>query len=117
MTRARGVLSQRAPTRVVFFGSGDFAIPILDALLERSDLQVLAAVSTPDRPAGRSGRLRPTPVSQRARDLGLPLLQPSRLRSPEASAAIGALGADLGVLADYGRIVPAGILELPRSAS
>ncbi len=113
MTRARGVLSQRAPTRVLFFGSGEFAIPILDALLERSDMQVLAAVSTPDRPAGRSGRLRPTPVSQRARDLGLPLLQPSRLRSPEASAAIGALGADLGVLADYGRIVPAGILGLP----
>lgn len=113
MTRAGQVLPQREPTRVVFFGSGAFAIPILEALVGRPDVRVVAVVSTPDRPAGRSGALRPTPVSAWARDIGLPLLQPSRLRDPEAIAAIAALRADLGVLADYGRIVPPEILRLP----
>jgi methionyl-tRNA formyltransferase len=113
VTPAREVISQQDPTRVVFFGSGEFAIPTLDALLARPDVHVVAVVSTPDRPAGRSGRLRPTPVSEHARHLGLPLLQPSRLRTPEAIAAIAALQVDLGVLADYGRVVPPGILELP----
>jgi methionyl-tRNA formyltransferase len=75
---------------------------------------VVGVISTPDRPAGRSAGLRPTPVSARARDLGLPLLQPERLRSAEVAADIGALAADLGVLADYGRIVPPAILGLPR---
>jgi methionyl-tRNA formyltransferase len=53
------------------------------------------------------------PVARRARELGLPLLQPDRVRSPEAVAAIAALRPDLGVLADYGQIVPAAVLAIP----
>jgi methionyl-tRNA formyltransferase len=55
-----------------------------------------------------------TPAVARARALGLPVLQPTRLRAPETVAAFAALEVDLGVLADYGRIVPPAILELPR---
>ena len=108
-----GVLPGRAATRVVFFGSGGFGVAILDALLAEPRTMVVAVVSTPDRPAGRSGAPRPTPVSARAREIGLPLLQPARLRSPGVVAELAATGADLGVLADYGRIVPPSILTLP----
>ncbi len=104
----------RTPTRTIFFGSGDLALPALELLLRLPETKVVGVVSTPDRPAGRSGALRPTLVSARARDLGLPLLQPERLRSHEAVADIAAMAADLGVLVDYGRVVPPAILGLPR---
>lgn len=103
------------PVPTVFFGSGSFAVPILDALLAIADLRVSGVVTVPDRPAGRGGARTPTPVAAHARALGLATLQPASLRSDEAATAIGSLGALLGVLADYGRIVPQSILELPAS--
>ncbi len=99
--------------RTVFFGSGAFAVPILEALIAEPRVQVVAVVTAPDRPAGRSKALTATPVAQRARVLDLPLLQPSRVRAPEAVAEIAALAPDLGVLADYGQIIPRALLELP----
>jgi methionyl-tRNA formyltransferase len=68
-------------------------------------------VSSPDRPAGRSAALRAVPVASLARSRDLRLLQPARVRSPESIAEIGGLRPDLGVLADYGQIVPAGLLD------
>jgi methionyl-tRNA formyltransferase len=101
------------PVRTIFFGSGRFALAILDAVLAAPEVELVGVVSVPDRPVGRRGTLRPTPVAARAGDLGLRLLQPARIRDEEAIAAIDALRPGLGVLADYGRIVPAGVLELP----
>ncbi len=101
------------PVPTVFFGSGSFAVPILDALLATDDVSVAGVVTVPDRPAGRGGVPTPTPVAARARDLGLTTIQPASLRTDEALATIAGLGAGLGVLADYGRIVPRAILELP----
>lgn len=103
-----------APARTVFLGSGAFAVPVLGALLAHPDVVVVGVVSPPDRPAGRHGQPRPVPVAHEARRLGLPMLQPDRIRTPEAAAAIATLAPDLGVLADYGRIVPPAILDLPR---
>jgi methionyl-tRNA formyltransferase len=101
------------PARAIFFGSGAFAVPILDALLGAPGVQVIAVVTAPDRPAGRSRTLTATPVAERARASGLRLLQPPRVRAPEAIAEIAALHPDLGVLADYGQIVPRSLLDLP----
>ena len=101
------------PVPTVFFGSGAFAVPILDALSGSPDVSVTAVVTVPDRPVGRRGHLTATPVADRAAELGLPILRPSGLRDPAAVSSIGALRAGLGVLADYGRIVPPAILELP----
>lgn len=101
------------PARTVFIGSGAFAVPILDALAAAPEVVLVGVVSAPDRPAGRGGAPSAVPVAVRARELGLPLLQPPGIRGGEVLAAIGALGPDLGVLADYGRIVPPAILELP----
>ena len=105
--------SSPSPARTVFFGSGEFAVPILDAVASMPALAIVGVVTAPDRPRGRSGTLTPTAVAVRAAQLGLPILRPERVRTPEATEVIARLEPDLGVLADYGRIVPAGILELP----
>jgi methionyl-tRNA formyltransferase len=102
-----------APARTVFFGSGAFAVPTLEALAGSPDVELIGIVSTPDRPAGRGAELSATPVARRARELGLPLLQPERLRDPGSAAVIADLRPELGVLADYGKIVPTAILDLP----
>jgi methionyl-tRNA formyltransferase len=101
------------PARTIFFGSGDFAVPMLDVVATHPRLRLVAVVTAPDRPAGRSKALTPTPVAIRARDLGVPLLQPVRVRAAEAVAEIEGLRPDLGVLADYGQIVPSALLDLP----
>jgi methionyl-tRNA formyltransferase len=111
-----GPASGRAADRVrtIFFGSGRFAVPILDALTADPRLDLVGVVSAPDRPAGRSHAMSATPVASRARGLGLTLLQPVRVRAPEAVAEITALAPDLGVLADYGQVIPRSLLDLPR---
>jgi methionyl-tRNA formyltransferase len=101
------------PAPTVFFGSGAFAVPVLDVLVGAPEVAVTGVVTTPDRPAGRRLDPRPTPVALRARELGLTVLQPAGLRNAEAVDTIGALRPRLGVLADYGRIVPPAILDLP----
>jgi methionyl-tRNA formyltransferase len=97
----------------VFFGSGSFAVPVLEALLASAGISVVGVVSAPDRPAGRRGALTPTPVGALARAAGLELLRPARVRAAEAIAEIAALSPGLGVLADYGQIVPPALLDLP----
>jgi methionyl-tRNA formyltransferase len=110
-----GPATQRAadPARTIFFGSGAFAVPILEALFRLPTTSIVAVITTPDRPVGRSRALTATPVAARAEALGLPILRPARVRAPEALAEIAALKPDLGVLADYGQIVPAALLALP----
>lgn len=103
--------------RTVFLGSGGFAVPILRRLAVNPLVRVVAVVSAPPRRAGRSGAWTPTPVSAAAAALGLePVLTPPRLRHPEAIDAILALRPALAVLADYGQLVPAALLDLPHGA-
>ena len=112
MTDAPG--GKGRPARTIFFGSGAFGVPILDALTDAPEVEVVGIISVPDRVAGRRREPTAVPVAARAAALGLPLLQPALLRAPSTVAELAALGADLGVLADFGRIVPPAILELPR---
>jgi methionyl-tRNA formyltransferase len=99
--------------RTIFLGSGEFAVPILDAVAGVPGIDLVGVVTAPDRPVGRRGELTPVPVARRARDRGFRLLQPERLRAPAAIAEVVALRPAFGVLADYGQIVPAAILDLP----
>jgi len=101
------------PARTVFFGSGAFAVPILGALAALPEVAVVGVVTAPARPAGRARTPAATPVAEHATALGLAVLTPGRVRDPEAIAAVAALRPDLGVLADYGQIVPPALLELP----
>ena len=111
-----GPASGRAadPVRTVFFGSGAFAVPIFEAVAAHPRIELVGVVTAPDRQAGRGKLLRPTPVALKARTTWAPLLQPGRLRDDEAIASVAALQPELGVLADYGQIVPGAILDLPR---
>ena len=99
--------------RAVFFGSGRFAVPILERLAAMPGVDLAAVVSAPDRPVGRKAVVTPTPVTARARELDLAVLQPARVRRPEAVAEIASLGPDLIVLADYGQLIPRALLDLP----
>ncbi len=72
----------------------------------------MAVATAPPRPVGRTARLEPTPVDRRAGALGLPVLRPDRLRDPAAVAALAATAARVGVLADYGKILPQAVLDL-----
>jgi len=100
--------------RIVFFGTPAFAVPSLEALLERGD-QVLAVVTQPDRPRGRSrSTLVAPPVKARARAAGIPVSQPDRPRGDEFAGWLRQLGPDLGVVVAYGHILRPEILAIPR---
>jgi methionyl-tRNA formyltransferase len=98
--------------RTLFFGSPAFAVPCLQAVAGATDLR--AVVSQPDRPAGRGQAPTPPAVKQAAQALGVPVLQPEKVRTPETAAALAAFEADLFVVVAYGRILPQGLLDLPR---
>jgi methionyl-tRNA formyltransferase len=100
----------------VFLGSGSFAVPILEALAAASETELVGIVTAPARKAGRRADLRPTPVASAAEGIGVPTLTPERLRAPESLEAILALDPSLVVLADYGQIVPAALLNVPHGA-
>jgi methionyl-tRNA formyltransferase len=99
--------------RAIFFGSGAFAVPVLEALAAAPEVALVGVVSTPPRPAGRRAVPTETPVARAAAHLGCPLLLPERLRDPAAAAAIAALLPAVGILSDYGRIVPPIMLDIP----
>lgn len=99
--------------RIVFFGTPEFAVPTLDALV-RSRHVVAAAVSQPDRPRDRGQKTASSPVKTHALAAGIPVLQPERLRDPEFGAALADLHADLGVVAAYGKILTEAVLSTPR---
>lgn len=95
--------------KLVFFGTSVFAVPIL----ERLSPYVSLAVTQPDRPSGRGLSLNPSPVKQCAVALGVPVIDPKKIRTPDFEAELRALGADAFVVAAYGRILPANILDIP----
>jgi len=99
--------------RAIFFGSGAFAVPVLEALAAAPEVMLVAVVTAPPRPVGRAGVVGQTPVGERARLLGLPVLTPERLRDPAVVADVAALHPIVGVLADYGKLLPQMILDLP----
>ncbi len=97
---------------VVFLGTGDFGAPSLRALAGRHC--VVAVVTQPDRPAGRGNRLRASPIKVLAGELALPVLQPARLRHPDAIAELADQRADIFVVVAYGQILSRAVLDLPR---
>jgi len=102
-----------APLRVVFFGTPSFAVPTLESVLA-SHHQVVAVVTQPDRPRGRGHKTSDSPVKARAVAAGVPVLQPATLADPAFRLSLGALDADIGVVAAYGRILSEAVLAVPR---
>ncbi len=104
------------PPRVLFYGSPDFAVPTLQALID-SPYRPLAVITQPDARAGRGKTLRPPPIKALAAAHGIPALQPPRLRDRAAIAQIASLRPDLQIVAAYGQLIPAAILNLPPSGT
>jgi methionyl-tRNA formyltransferase len=104
-------MSFEARPRILFFGSGAFAVPALKRL-HAADYPLLGVVSQPPKPAGRGMHLTKTPVHQVAESLGLPVWTPERCRNPAFIEQVRTLAPDLIVLAAYGKILPAELLQI-----
>jgi methionyl-tRNA formyltransferase len=98
--------------RLVFFGTPEFAVPTLDVLAREHEIALV--VAQPDKPAGRGMKMQAPAVAVKARELGLPLAQPPKIRNEEFLAQIRAAAPDAGVVVAYGKILPAALLEIPR---
>lgn len=99
--------------KVLFMGTPQFAVPTLDALLS-SRHTVVGVVTQPDKPRGRGQKETAGPVKARALAAGLPVLQPETLKDPAAVDALRAFGADIGVVAAFGKILSQTVLDIPR---
>lgn len=98
-------------TKVVFMGSPDFALPTLRALAQQYD--VVGVATQPDRASGRGRELKPPPVKLLAQELNIPVIQPEKLRQPEAMEQLRAWNPDLIVVAAFGQILRKDVLDLP----
>jgi methionyl-tRNA formyltransferase len=99
--------------RVLFFGTPEFAVPSLEALLSSSS-RVVGVVTQPDKPRGRGQHVSASPVKQKAEAASVPVWQPTKLRDEDFLDRVRALGPDLGVVAAYGKILPEALLQIPR---
>ncbi len=100
------------PYRIIFMGTPEFAVPSLKALLVHGE-NVVAVVTQPDRPKGRGRKLTPPPVKELALQEGLPVLQPTKIRTDDFLNSLREFSPDLIVVTAYGRILPGPLLNLP----
>src|SRR5512142_2162291 len=102
------------PLRAVFFGTPEFALPSLAALLDEG-VEVPLVVTQPDRPVGRHSAPRASPVARLAESRGVPVARPERLRgNTEILERVRRIAPDAGVVVAYGKLLPAELLDVPR---
>ena len=102
--------------RTVFFGTSPFAVPTLEKLFEDTDIELVAVITQPDRPAGRGKKLTPPPVKKRALELGLDdkIFQPERIRNEEFYNFFRSLNPDVAVVVAYGKLIPKEVFDFPK---
>ena len=100
--------------RLVFMGTPAFVVPVLDALVSAPEVQVAGVYTPPDRPGRRGRRAEMSPIKSYSLERGLALFQPSSLRPADAQEELAALAPDVVVVAAYGKLLPARVLETPR---
>ncbi len=101
--------------RILFMGTPVFACPTLQTLIDRGE-NIVAVVTQPDRPKGRGQQMQPPPVKELALKHGIPVLQPQKVRTPEAVEEIRRCAPDLIVVVAFGQILPKALLEIPPHA-
>lgn len=97
--------------KTIFMGTPDFAVGCLKALHEKTE--VLAVITQPDRPKGRGQKMTASPVKELAIELGLPVLQPEKIKTPEFTEKLEAMKPDLIVVVAFGQILSQRILDIP----
>jgi methionyl-tRNA formyltransferase len=100
--------------RVLFIGTGEIGVPVLHSLQTSREHELVGVVTQPDKPVGRAQRIEAPPIKSALEETTLPILQPEKIRNPEAIAEIRALAPDVMVVMAYGQILPRAILEIPR---
>jgi methionyl-tRNA formyltransferase len=102
--------------RVVFFGTSTFAIPSLEKLFKEPDMELVAVITQPDKPAGRGKKITPPPVKKKAIELGLEsiVFQPSRIRNEEFYNFFRSLNPDVAVVVAYGKLIPKEVFDFPK---
>ena len=100
------------PLKIIFAGTPDFAVPALQALCDKG-YEVVAVLTQPDRPSGRGLKLHPSPMKLKANELGIPIYQPSELKSKASYESLAAINFNVMIVAAYGLIIPQSILDLP----
>jgi len=100
------------PLKIIFAGTPDFAVPALQALCDK-EYEVVAVLTQPDRPSGRGLKLHPSPIKLKANELGIPVFQPSELKSKASYESLAAIDFNVMIVAAYGLIIPQAILDLP----
>lgn len=100
--------------KIVFMGTPDFSVPVLQKLIDHENIEVACVVTQPDRPKGRKQVLTAPPVKKIAQKYGIPVLQPEKVRKPEAVQQILACRPDVLITAAYGQILPQPLLDGPR---
>ena len=98
--------------KVVFMGTPDFAVPTLEAPIDKHE--VTAVISQPDKPKGRGKKLQPTPVKQAAEAHGIPVYQPEKIKDEEFIKTLAGIEADVFVVVAYGQILPQTVLDMPK---
>ena len=110
-------MQKSSTIKVIFFGSFEFAVPVLEALVKAS-YDIVAVVTNPDKPSGRQKILTPSPVKLVAQKLGLNVLQPPSLKDPDFLNSLKTKTyhqkPDLGVVVAYSKIIPPEIFNLPQ---
>lgn len=105
-----------APLRLIFLGTPDFAVPTLETLIALPEVQIVAVITAPDRPAGRGRQLQASAVKEAALAHGLPVLQPPNLKSPAFQEELRGYAADLQVIVAF-RMLPEAVWNMPRLGS
>lgn len=98
--------------RAIFMGTPDFSVPVLSAMVENGH-EVAAVVTQPDKPKGRGKEMQMTPVKVRAMELGIPVLQPKKVREPEFVEQLKALKPEVMVVVAFGQILTKEVLSVP----
>lgn len=100
--------------RVVFIGTGEIGVPVLHSLHNSLEQELVGLVTQPDKPVGRAQRIEPPSIKAALAGSALPILQPEKIKHPDAIVAIRAYAPDVVVVMAYGQILPRAILEIPR---
>lgn len=103
--------------KIVFMGTPEYVIPSLEFLIAAPFAEIVGVYTQPDRPVGRRGTEEPPPVGRYSREQKLPLFQPASLRKANVQRELAALEPDVMVVAAYGKILPADVLDIPRYGS
>ena len=103
--------------RIVFIGTGEIGLPVLRSFLGSAAHQLAGVVTQPDKPVGREQKMTAPPIKTALAGSAIPILQPERIKRPEAVADLRALAPEVIVVMAYGQILPRAVLEIPTLAS